>query len=572
MNLRINISILLLLLLGNFQYCYSNTDSLLNALNNTENPEKKADLFNELADFYLYASLDSALSYAQKAITVSKNASYQKGEIYALIIKSDIYREKGEYHKAKNCADRVNSIAENLTDKDILAKYHMLAGSNFFEQHSYNKALEQFKVAFDLFSECGDLSGMGDAQRNIGHALHYWQEWEVIYEYYLSALDCYKKAGDQRGISAILSNIGVYYYIGQHDYKTAESYILKAVALNKKSGNVYWLSKNYMILSGIKEYLDQVDSSFYYSKESLHHARIYGNPLRVINSLIDQGILYQTYKSDSIAIEYYYEALHMAETINSYVSLGDVADYIRGIYFSQGLIDSAYFYLEKHYEYADSLNNNNSEVKFAELKYQMETALEKQKIAMQNQRRFFIYLVVFLGLTLVIIILFLLYTRQKIKTRNTLLEKENLANKMELKNKELASNILVSQKKNEILVSVIKNIENSKDLFPKESMDVIEQVVKNLKDAGDDKGWEDFELVFSQVHESFFTKLDQLFPGLSQKERRLCALLRLNMSSKQIAEATQMTPQSVDTARYRLRKKLNIENPATDLVSFLRKI
>jgi tetratricopeptide (TPR) repeat protein len=547
-------------------------DSLLNTLELTQNNEKKADLLNEIAGIYLYRNLDSALLYANEAITVSKNANYQKGEILALTTKSEIYGESGEYQKAMNIANRVKGFAESLNDKEILAKYYLLSGYNFLLQSNYNKGIEMAKQAFILFRENGDLSGMGDAQRRIAQGFIYWQEWDIMYEYYLSTLDCYQKAGDRRGIAASMNNIGVYFYVGQNNNEKAESYIHQAIALNKDDGNIYWLSKNYKILSGIKELLGQVDSSFYYSEQALLLAQKIGNPLCLINNLIDRGILYQRFKNDSAALRYYKEALHLSLKINSFESLSDVTDYIRNICFRQGFIDSAYFYLDKHLIYADSVTENNGEVKFTELKYQMETELEKQKLALQNQKRFFVFLLIFISLALIITILFLLYTKQKIKTRNTLLEKLNLVNKMELKNKELTSNILLAQKRNEMICSIVKHLEENLHILPEKSKNMINHVIKNLKNTVGEKGWEEFEMIFVQVHESFFNNLDHRFPGLSINQRRLCALLRLNLSSKEIAEITQTNPHSVDIARSRLRKKLGIEKQETDLIEFLRNI
>ena len=76
---------------------------------------------------------------------------------------------------------------------------------------------------------------------------------------------------------------------------------------------------------------------------------------------------------------------------------------------------------------------------------------------------------------------------------------------------------------------------------------------------------------FEQVYEVFYKRLMEQFPDLTPGERKLCALLRLNVSSKDIAAITFQNPQSVDMARYRLRKKLNLTGE-DNLVDFLTKI
>lgn len=86
-----------------------------------------------------------------------------------------------------------------------------------------------------------------------------------------------------------------------------------------------------------------------------------------------------------------------------------------------------------------------------------------------------------------------------------------------------------------------------------------------------DNEWKDFSYYFGQVHPSFYQNLQSRFPDLSLKEKRLCAFLRLGLSSKEIAAITFVETRSVESARNRLRKKLNLdvdENLTTFLSSF----
>jgi DNA-binding CsgD family transcriptional regulator len=71
------------------------------------------------------------------------------------------------------------------------------------------------------------------------------------------------------------------------------------------------------------------------------------------------------------------------------------------------------------------------------------------------------------------------------------------------------------------------------------------------------------------VHSEFYTTLRKLYPDLSPADEKLCAFLRLNMSSKEIAAVSQQSIKSVEVARARLRKKLNLTNTNSNLVSHL---
>jgi DNA-binding CsgD family transcriptional regulator len=71
------------------------------------------------------------------------------------------------------------------------------------------------------------------------------------------------------------------------------------------------------------------------------------------------------------------------------------------------------------------------------------------------------------------------------------------------------------------------------------------------------------------VHIEFYEKLQSKFPDLTTNERKLCAFLRLNMTTKEISAITNQSLNSIEMARHRLRKKLNIDNSQVNLTTFL---
>jgi len=75
-----------------------------------------------------------------------------------------------------------------------------------------------------------------------------------------------------------------------------------------------------------------------------------------------------------------------------------------------------------------------------------------------------------------------------------------------------------------------------------------------------DQDWENFKLMFDEVHPNFFVVLKERYPDLGNAELKLSALLRLNMNLKESSKVLGISPDSVKTARYRLRKKLNLEH------------
>lgn len=83
-----------------------------------------------------------------------------------------------------------------------------------------------------------------------------------------------------------------------------------------------------------------------------------------------------------------------------------------------------------------------------------------------------------------------------------------------------------------------------------------------------EKDWKDFRLFFESVHTGFFSNLKNDHPGLTPSDLKLSAMVRLNMNLKETANVFGVEPSSIKTARYRLKKKLNL-SPEEDLQGFL---
>lgn len=90
-------------------------------------------------------------------------------------------------------------------------------------------------------------------------------------------------------------------------------------------------------------------------------------------------------------------------------------------------------------------------------------------------------------------------------------------------------------------------------------LDELQNRMNSVKSNFRNNSWEQFEAYFSNVHPHFSTNLLAEYPNITSEELRLCHFLKMNMSSKDIAAATNKEMHSVDIARYRLRKKLGID-------------
>lgn len=140
------------------------------------------------------------------------------------------------------------------------------------------------------------------------------------------------------------------------------------------------------------------------------------------------------------------------------------------------------------------------------------------------------------------------------------LRNNQLHQELELKNRELANAATNIQYKNELLNNLNEELLKVKDKDgQKLSQDQLQKVNTLISNArNDERDWDLFEKSFNESHENFFKKLKVDYPTLSPNDVKLCAYLRLNMSSKDIASLINISIRGVEIRRYRLRKKFNL--------------
>ena len=144
-----------------------------------------------------------------------------------------------------------------------------------------------------------------------------------------------------------------------------------------------------------------------------------------------------------------------------------------------------------------------------------------------------------------------------------------LSHELDLRNREMTAKVLTQVKRQELLTDIIKKLTDIAS--SKSASKNIQSIILELKQSLEDKSQEDFDYYFVQTHPDFYHNLQADFPNLTPYELRLCAYLKMNLSTKDIASISNISPDSARTARSRLRKTLSIKNPDESLVNFLSK-
>ena len=196
-------------------------------------------------------------------------------------------------------------------------------------------------------------------------------------------------------------------------------------------------------------------------------------------------------------------------------------------------------------------------------------AREQRLAALERERQLSYYklgaLAVVLFFLLLSGLLLFKYLRSRHRAEKTLLRRERelelrKANEIvDLKNKELAASTLKLIAKDEFIADIQDRLAKLREQPGGETREV-GAILRNIRNnSNNDENWQAFEARFVAVNKDFYRTLRERYPKLTQGDLKLCALIKLNFSSKDVAKLMGISVESVHTTRYRLRKKLGLE-------------
>ncbi len=220
--------------------------------------------------------------------------------------------------------------------------------------------------------------------------------------------------------------------------------------------------------------------------------------------------------------------------------------------------------LKKVMELSDSLSTRTQNQQLEELKIIYETEKYEQNLALQaveidnlektnliQKSKNFLLIG---GLIIVSLIAVLLYYLFHLRIKKNLLLKENLNKEIGFKNRELSNFMMQLAHKNSVLEELKTELEKSNSDTVKNSL--INKINVNIKE---EKNWKQFNKEFAQLNEEFVHRLKSRFDGITPNELRLIALIKMNLRNNEIASLLNISADGIKKARFRLRKKMNLE-------------
>ncbi len=553
-------------------------DSLQRVLYITSQPSEKVILLNLLSKNWMEDNPEKGYDLAQQAFSLSKTIDFDPGKAEALFNMATYSSIKQDYIASTNYYLEALQEFEALDDKEWEAKTYLELGIVYQKKYKLNMALDALFKAMNIFEVIDKNKKLADTYNQIGGIYYDQENYDKAFEYFQKSLQIWIKLGDDTGLAASFNNVGEIYRL-TGDYYRALEFFNNAISISQKLNLRNYLAVNYDNVGKIYTVLENYDSALVYLNKSLNINQQISNEQGVAAVSISLGNLYYNKNEYPKAIEYYNTGFQIASNKGQLNLIKDASIGMSNVYKDKNQFKDALRYHRLYQKTSDSLFNIKNIEKITQLEMSLIFDHEQELKSIKRQKQNYIYFLIGSGVLILLILFILLYGRMRIKTNHATIKKENLQlerrrlqEELDYKNRELTTNVMYMVKKNELINFISDKLIKGQNKFKKENQKQIQKLILDLQSNIDTNIWNIFEERFKDVHHDFYTKIDLKFPHLTDNDRKLCAFLKLNMSTKDIAAITHQNPNSIEVARTRLRKKLNISNTDINLVSFISSI
>lgn len=482
---------------------------------------------------------------------------------------------KKDVIQAIQTAQTALELSLSLKSPEYIAGSYVNLGNYLFRMGKYDEAMKNYLDGYEKSRkfnfpdpEISALNGLGIVKDRMGN-------YDEALEYYFKALNLYNEC-IEKGISlkrvkdsqALYNNIGNI-YLSKNDLEAAASYYIKGLQLAEKKNDYQNIGNLANNLGKLEMQRGNFDSAFVYLARSLEAREAGKDQNGIAKSYYYLADYYSKTGNLDKAMDYARKSVNLSLQLNELHTTMTAYNFMYQISKLRNKPSEALEYLEIYKDLNDSLLNqgNVEHITRLQMEYEFDRLQTEKEISQKKLRMN--YLLIIVGLISILIIMGLLVILAISRHKRISLEKGKLELDISVKNKELTTNVLYLLKKNELILDITNRLLNLKSKLKPENRDAVQRIIFDLQSISEPEVWDEFEYRFQKVHEDFYRNLKEKFPDLTPAEIKLAAFLRLNMTTKDIASITRQNINTLETARYRLRKKLGISNQEVNLVNFL---
>lgn len=458
-------------------------------------------------------------------------------------------QENGVYTEAIDQFNKAIFLLENKKHDSLYLNLVNRLGIIHMELKNYNHAESYFQKAI---LESKTLNDLAFSKSNLGSCYEKKGNYIKSLEYQNESLKVYSELNNLKGISVVNENIGSIYE-DLEKYALAKQYFEKALAIHddKKDTRLANILNN---IGDIYRKTSSLENGLIFTKQALEIAKLIGDKKEEASAYKDLSKNYSLAENYKDAFNTLVLFLALDEE-NTRIHNANQASALQTIY--------------------DTKKKES----------QIELLVQNSKVD-KAQKNVLFLAILFL---ILIVVVWVIYIRRKRKEAQNLLtyekrilkieldkkkiEEQTLQKEVHLKNATLSRYSLHLSQKNKMLSNLSLTLKNSMERTNVDLKRKLNELIKEIDfNLSQEHEWDEFMAFFKEIHPEYLKQITKIASDtLSQAELRLSILLRLNLSSKEIASILRLTPDSVRVARYRLRKKLPI-NSKDELSTFLMTI
>ncbi|WP_344977522.1 tetratricopeptide repeat protein [Compostibacter hankyongensis] len=492
-------------------------------------------------------------------------------------------------------------IAKARQDKNRIAEATGLQqmGQVLHHEGNYAAAISNLLEAEKIFRAENQTRYLGQTLNYLGDVYYYNKEPRQAMRQFNEALRLFRKLKDDKGIARSYGEIG-HLYEKKTIYDSAYLYQRLAMDHLVHIGDSASLAKIYENIASIMEDQERYDSSLYYYQASLRLNERFHNSIAQIEVVNNLGDIYRKTGRYAMGLQYSRRAMALSQQLNEQYQLSSAYRDIGRSYGLMNQYDSAYYYTELARVSQKKIYETENTRQIALIQVLFDTEKKNSEITRLNAEKRINIIITTASVIILILLLFLavlIYLRQKLKIRteqemrekqqhifqtenglletelkNKALEESKLKQQLEVKSKELSSYILHLIQKNEALQAIKTDLNELLKDDKRDHKKHLKQLLYKINiSVSQDTYWREFRVIFEQVHESFFDSVRGICANLTANDLRLIALLKMNLSTSDITTLLGVSADSLRVIRYRLRKKLKLEQ-GKNLSTFLQSL
>jgi len=523
--------------------------------------------------FFQFAKGQELLNPLLDSLSVVSSES-EKSRI-SLKIALELYNT--DWERSQYYLDVAEESALVSEDPKAYADFSKIVGDIFHEKQALDISLKYYLKAYEFYKDT-DLPKKYIIESRLSVLYAQVEDFDDALFFCKLSYENQKKQKDSLSLAKSLNNIGLVYFNSGINLDSSIVYFKKALKIAQKINiNVLYFHL-YTNLARVFTEKEQYPEALSYIKKGLLTVKnIDSKQKRAwFYRIVSEFYLKQS-KIDT-SIYFANKAFRITDSLLPYsiYNLKSV-DLLYNSYRLNKEFEKATNFFEIYNEITDSINIEEQKINVEKILIQEEYKTKEKIQLLKEDENLLLNLLNLLVICVLLLILVALVARNKTKLKNIQLEKvlilknkEELNKSLEIKNKELIGKTMVEIYRTEAIDEILDDLKKvQRKVLNRETKQNITLIINKLEKNTKSDIWQEFEVRFKKVHQSFYKSLFLAHPYLTSKDKRLCALLTLNLSTKEISQITGQPFKTVENSRTRLRKKLNITNLGIDLSIYL---